>query len=78
MEDALVNAVDAVNVVTLTHQELTILQLLSRGYSQAQIARVLNTDAGEVEHCVAEIQTQLDAPNVYRAVALAVQRGLIV
>lgn len=69
-------AVDA--FVTLTVRELLVLQLLARGYTEAQIARALSVEPQEVERCQSAIQERLHVYTVSRAVALAIQRGLIV
>ena len=73
-----VDAVDAVDaVVALTARELLVLQLLARGYTDAQIARLLRTDAGEVERCRSAIQQRLHVHHVNVAIAFAIRCGLI-
>lgn len=73
----MVEAVAADAVVALTTRELLVLQLLARGYTKAQIARILRTDTGEVERCESAIQQRLNVHHVNVAVAFAIQRGLI-
>ena len=78
MDDAVVDNAVADVVVALTARELLILQLLARGYSEAQIACLLRTEMGEVARCQSAIQQRLHVHHVTVAVAFALQRGVIV
>ena len=69
---------DAAAAERLTGQELLVLQLLARGYSDAQIATVLAATPEHVEFLVSSAAQQLGVTTRYEAVASAVQRGLIV
>ncbi len=69
---------DAAATDRLTGQELLVLQLLARGYSDAQIAALLASTRGQVEALVTSAAEQLGVTTRYEAVAAAVQRGLIV
>ena len=77
MSDAVaVEAVDA--VVALTARELLILQLLARGYTDVQIARLIEADSAEVERCLRGVQQRLYMHSTSCIVAFAILHGLIV
>ncbi|HEV2124735.1 MAG TPA: helix-turn-helix transcriptional regulator, partial [Chloroflexota bacterium] len=62
----------------LTGQELLVLQLLARGYSDTQIAALLASTPGQVDALVSVAAEQLGVTSRYEVVASAMQHGLIV
>lgn len=61
----------------LTERDLLTLQLLARGYTNQQIARLLETTPSAVGHLVERVIKELGANHRAHAVAIAVRRGLI-
>ncbi|HEV2125606.1 MAG TPA: LuxR C-terminal-related transcriptional regulator [Chloroflexota bacterium] len=59
-------------------EELAALQLLARGYTIEQIARLLQTTPAEVQAHLDRLMLRLDAHSRQRAVAIALRLGLIV
>jgi DNA-binding NarL/FixJ family response regulator len=61
----------------LTARELEVLDLLARGWDNAQIAAALYLSLGTVKHHISSILTKLDVENRIQAAVRAVQLGLI-
>ncbi|MBR3221179.1 MAG: response regulator transcription factor [Kiritimatiellae bacterium] len=61
----------------LTPRQLEILNSLSRGYSNAEIAEVFGINEFTVREHVANIMAKLDASNRAEAVAIALRRSLL-
>ena len=61
----------------LTPRQLEILNSMSRGYSNAEIAQVFGINEFTVREHVANIMTKLDASNRAEAVATALRKGLL-
>ena len=64
-------------VPELTPLQLEILNSLSRGYSNAEIAKVFGINEFTVREHVANIMAKLDASNRAEAVATALRRSLL-
>lgn len=61
----------------LTPRQLEILNSMSHGYSNAEIAQVFGISEFSVREHVANIMTKLDASNRAEAVATALRKGLL-
>jgi len=61
----------------LTQRELEVLRLITSGMSNKQIARSLTITERTVKFHVTSILKKLDADNRARAVAIALERGLL-
>ena len=61
----------------LTPRQLEILNSMSRGYSNAEIAEVFGINEFTVREHVANIMAKLDASNRAEAVATALRRSLL-
>ncbi len=61
----------------LTPRQLEILNSLSRGYSNAEIAKVFGINEFTVREHVANIMAKLDASNRAEAVAIALRKSLL-
>ncbi|HEV2124697.1 MAG TPA: LuxR C-terminal-related transcriptional regulator [Chloroflexota bacterium] len=61
----------------LTTRELLALQLVARGYTTTQIARMLDTTASAVDRAIEQAANRVGAAHRAEAVALAIRRGLI-
>lgn len=61
----------------LTPRQLEILNSMSRGYSNAEIAQVFGINEFTVREHVANIMTKLDASNRAEAVATALRKSLL-
>ena len=59
-------------------EELAALQLLARGYTVAQIARLLQTTPAEVRARLDRVMLRLGAASRQHAVAIALRLALIV
>jgi NarL family two-component system response regulator LiaR len=64
-------------VPELTPRQLEILNSLSRGYSNAEIAKVFGINEVTVREHVANIMAKLDASNRAEAVATALRKSLL-
>ena len=64
-------------VPELTPRQLEILNSLSRGYSNAEIAKVFGINEFTVREHVANIMAKLDASNRAEAVATALRKSLL-
>ncbi|HET8698887.1 MAG TPA: response regulator transcription factor [Gammaproteobacteria bacterium] len=72
-----VKALQRMSKPTLTQRELDVLQLLSEGRSNKDIARRLAITEGTAKTHVKAILTKLDAISRTEAVAIAHKRGLV-
>ncbi|MDQ2741695.1 MAG: LuxR C-terminal-related transcriptional regulator, partial [Chloroflexota bacterium] len=61
----------------LSQRELGVLRLITAGLSNKQIARSLSITERTVKFHVTSILKKLDADNRARAVAIALERGLL-
>lgn len=61
----------------LTHRQLEILNSMSRGYSNAEIAQMFGINEFTVREHVTNIMTKLDASNRAEAVATALRKSLL-
>ncbi len=62
----------------LSTRELTVLQLVARGYSSTQIALLLGSTPATVDHLIDQACQHLGTGDPARAVTEAVRRGLII
>ncbi len=62
----------------LSTRELTVLQLVARGYRRTQIAVLLGRTPTAVDHLIDQACQHLGTDDPARAVTEAVRRGLIV
>lgn len=62
---------------TISARELTVLQLMARGYSSKQMAPLLGSTAKAVDLIVERAARRLNAANRTEAVATAMRRGLL-
>jgi DNA-binding NarL/FixJ family response regulator len=69
--------VDIVRPESLTHREIEILTLISRGESNKEIAQVLGITPRTAEWHVGNVMAKLDARSRTEAIRLATQRGII-
>jgi DNA-binding NarL/FixJ family response regulator len=61
----------------LTHRERAVLQLMTGGYSNREIARALNTAEGTIKNHVSNILSKLGVRDRTRAVLKAIESGLL-
>lgn len=61
----------------LTERELSVLELICRGYSNPEIAQRLHLAAGTVRNYVSSILQKLGAEDRTQAAVMAYQRGLV-
>ncbi len=61
----------------LTERELSVLELICRGYSNPEIAQRLHLAAGTVRNYVSSILQKLDVEDRTQAAAVAYQRGIV-
>jgi DNA-binding NarL/FixJ family response regulator len=61
----------------LTERELSVLDLICRGYSNAEIAQRLHLASGTVRNYVSSILQKLDVEDRTQAAVMAYQRGLV-
>lgn len=69
---------DDVVAVTLSGQDILMLQLLARGYTRAQIAGLVECDERAIQGLMAHVTQYLGQQDWRQAVAIALQRGLII
>lgn len=60
-----------------TTRELLALQLVARGYTSTQIARLLNTTTDVVDLTLEQMVNRLGAVHRIEAVAIAIRLGLV-
>jgi two-component system, NarL family, response regulator len=64
-------------LVSLSHREIEILNLIAQGKANKQISGELGLSGNTVKTHIARIFSKLDAPDRTRAVTIAIQRGLV-
>ena len=63
--------------MTLTKRQTEVLQLVARGNTNKQIARVLGISGRTVLNHFCTIRLSLDAPNMANAACVALSHGMI-
>ena len=71
------NIVQAVHAFNLTSEEVRLLQLISVGLSDGQIAEVLNTPLDNLEHCVQVMLRKMAVGSRTAAAVLALKANLL-
>jgi len=61
----------------LTEREMSVLELICRGYSNPEIAQQLHLAAGTVRNYVSSILQKLGVEDRTQAAVMAYQRGLV-
>ena len=75
--DSAVKLAEGMPRLTLTRRELQVLELVSKGLRNREIAGIISTTEGTVKMHLKNILSKLDATDRTEAVTIAVQRGYI-